>query len=136
MNRLQKIAKFQLKVIAVSVIAGIIIGLVLAIGGNKVVAIAGGGLILAIGALLANLSYFFIRKKKGKVNYDERDASIEKRSHMVGYACLWCIFIIVCMIPIPPFLMPLVLAVTLASIKSIESCVILANYGWRTKENE
>lgn len=136
MNRLQKMARFRLKIIAFSIAAGVVVGLVLAIGGNEVLAMAGGGFVLAIGVLFACLSHVFVRKEKDRISYDERDSSIQKKAYMTGYGALWCIFIIICMIPIPPFAMPMVLTVTLAFIKSIEAFVVLANYGWGGKENE
>ena len=87
-----------------------------------------GFLILGLAALVAGLSQLIVRKESGKVSFDERDAAIEKKANLAGYATLLCVFILTCMIAVPR-VGGAILAVTLVAIKTIESLVVLILHG-------
>ncbi len=129
MNRAQKIAWFDLKVVAISVPVSLLMVIVSLLAGTLVVALI-GGLMLGIAALIMGLAPILFKKHPGRVNYDERDAIIEKQAHLVGYCTLWCIFIATCMIAAFPA-GPAILVATLMTVKVVESVAILVQYGWR-----
>jgi len=131
MNRAQRIAWFNLKVVAVSVPVSLLIVLVSLLAEALVVALIGGG-ILGIAALIMGLAPLLFKKELSRVNYDERDAIIEKQAHLIGYCTLWCIFIATCMIVAFPA-GPWILAATLVIVKVVESVATLAQYGRRNK---
>lgn len=133
MNRAQRIAWFNLKVVAVSVPVSLLIVLVSLLSGALVVALVGGG-ILSIAALIMALAPLLFKKEPSRVNYDERDAIIEKQAHLIGYCTLWCIFIAICMVAAFPA-GPAILATTLVIVKVVESVATLVQYG-RTREGE
>jgi len=133
MNRAQRIAWFNLKVVAVSVPVSLLIVLVSLLSGALVVALVGGG-ILSIAALIMALAPLLFKKEPSRVNYDERDAIIEKQAHLIGYCTLWCIFIAICMVAAFPA-GPVILATTLVIVKVVESVATLVQYG-RTREGE
>ena len=133
MNRAQRIAWFNLKVVAVSVPVSLLIVLVSLLAEALVVALIGGG-ILGIAALIMGLAPLLFKKDPSRVSYDERDAIIEKQAHLIGYCTLWCIFIATCMIAAFPA-GPWILAVTLVIVKVVESVATLVQYG-RTREGE
>jgi hypothetical protein len=126
-NRAQKIAWFNLKVVAVTVPVSLVIVLVSLLSEGLVVALI-GGFILGVAALIMGLAPLLFRKEPNRVNYDERDAVIEKQVHLIGYCTLWCIFIAMCMIAAFPA-GPAILAVTLVIVKVVESVAILVHYG-------
>jgi hypothetical protein len=126
-NRAQKIAWFNLKVVAVTVPVSLVIVLVSLLSEGLVVALI-GGFILGVAALIMGLAPLLFRKEPNRVNYDERDAVIEKQVHLIGYCTLWCIFIATCMIAAFPA-GPAILAVTLVIVKVVESVAILVHYG-------
>lgn len=92
-----------------------------------------GGFILGVAALIMGLAPLLFRKEPNRVNYDERDAVIEKQVHLIGYCTLWCIFIAMCMIAAFPA-GPAILAVTLVIVKVVESVAILVHYGRGDKD--
>ncbi len=138
MNRAQKIARFNLKVVGLSGPLSLLMIAVSWIADQIAIVFIGFG-ILSVAALIMALSPLFIKKEPGQVNFDERDAIIEKKVHLVGYCTLWCIFIATCTIPvfaassILTAALPAVLAVALVTVKSVESIAILVQYGWSDK---
>ena len=136
MNSLQKIAWFNLKVLGVGVsVSLLIIAVSLAAGGLVLTYV--GFLVLSITALITGLSrlLLMVRKEPGRVNYDERDAAIEKKSQYVAHCFLLCIFIGTCLIAVPTAGFA-ILATTLVIIQLVESVATLVQYGWGGKENE
>ncbi len=138
MNQAQKIARFNLKVIAVSIPLSLLTVAVSLIASQIAITLVGFSF-LSIAALILALSPLFFKKEPGRVSFDERDAIIEKKAYTVGYCTLWCIFIAACTIPtftvssIPTVALPAVLAVALVSVKLVESIAILTQYGWKIK---
>ena len=134
MNRLQKIAWFNLKVVAVGgSVSLLMIAVSLAVGGLVITYL--GFLVLGVTALIMALSPLLIGKEPGRVTFDERDATIEKKSCYIGYFLLWCIFIVTCLIAIPTA-GSAILATALVTVQLVQSVATLVQYGWGGKENE
>lgn len=95
MNRAQKIAWFNLIVIAASLsISSVVVGvLATVIGMPKALARLG---FLGICGLMG-LSPFILRKDKCPVSFDERDELIQKRAVLGGFAASYGFFVAVCM---------------------------------------
>lgn len=127
MNRAQKIARFNLKVVAVGGSVSLLTIAVSLVVGEVVISYL-GFLILAVAALIMALSPLLLRKEPGRVTFDERDAAIEKKAHFIGYCLLWCIFIVICLIAIPTAGFA-ILATALVTVQLVESVAILAQYG-------
>ena len=106
MNNLRKIAWFNLKVLAVGVSLGLlIIAVSLAAGGVVGVVVAYAGfLVISIAVLITvpGRLLLLVRKKSGRVNFDERDDAIEKKSQLISHFLLSVIFLGTCLIAIPP----------------------------------
>ena len=134
MNKAQKKAWFNLKVVAIGGSLGLLTIAVSLVVGEVVISYL-GFLILAVAALIMSLSPLLFRKEPGRVTFDERDATIEKKAHFIGYCLLWCIFIATCLIAIPIAGFA-ILATALVTVQLVESVATLAQYGWRGKENE
>jgi len=134
MNRLQKIAWFNLKVVAVGgSVSLLIIAVSLAAGGLVITYL--GFLVLAVTALIMALSPLLVGKEPGRVTFDERDAAIEKKSCYIGYCILWCMFIVTCLTAIPTAGFA-ILATALVTVQLVQSVATLVQYGWGGKENE
>jgi len=136
MNRLQKIAWFNLKVLAVGgSVSLLIIAVSLAIGGLVITYV--GFLLLAVTALIATLSrlLLLVGKEPGRVTFDERDTAIEKKSERIGYGLILCIFIGTCLIAVPTGGVA-ILATALATLRLVESVATVVQYHWGGKENE
>ena len=140
MNRMQTIARFNLRVIAAG--GGLsLLTIVISLAANSRVLTYLGFFFLGIASLIAGLSPLIVRKKPGRVNYDERDAVIEKNAHLAGYAALWSAFLLTCMIAIPCVggaigIGGAILAVTLVVVRTIESLAVMFQHGWGRKEDE
>lgn len=129
MNRTLRIARFNLMVVALGGGLCILMILISLAAGSRVVMYL-GFMVLGLAALVSGLSQFIVRKEPGKVSFDERDAAIEKKAHLAGYATLLCAFIPTCMIAGPNLgVGGAILAVTLALVKTVESLVILVEHG-------
>ena len=134
MNRLQKIAWFNLKVLAVGgSVSLLIIAVSLAAGGLVITYV--GFLLLGITALITTLSSLLVGKEPGRVTFDERDATIEKKSYYIGHCLLWCIFIVTCLTAIPTA-GSAILVTALVTVQLVQSVATLVQYGWGGKENE
>ncbi|HIJ54342.1 MAG TPA: hypothetical protein HPP66_14505 [Planctomycetes bacterium] len=134
MNRLQKLAWFNLKVVAVGGSVSLLT-IAISLAAGEVVISYLGFLILAVTALIMALSPLLVRKEPGRVTFDERDATIEKKAHYVGYCILWCVFIVTCLIAIPTAGFA-ILATALVTVQLVQSVATLLQYGRRGKENE
>ena len=129
MNRTQKIARFNLTVIVIGGgLAALTILISLAADSRALTYF--GFLILGLAALVSGLPRLIVRKEPGKVSFDERDAAIEKKAYLAGYATLLCAFFPTCMIAGPHLgVGAAILAVTLVLVKVVESVVILVEHG-------
>ncbi len=129
MNRTQRIARFNLTVIAFGGGLALMAILISLAAGSRALTYV-GFLILGVAALVSGLSQLIIRKQPGKVSFDERDAAIEKKAYLAGYVTLLCVFLPTCMIAVPDLgIGGAILAVTLVAVKTVESAVILVEHG-------
>ena len=129
MNRTQRIARFNLMVIAVGGGVSLLTILIALAAGSRVLTYL-GFMILGLAALVSGLSRLIVRKEPGKVSFDGRDAAIEKKAYLAGYVTLLCVFLPTCMIAVPHTgIGGAILAVTLVVVKVVESAVILVEYG-------
>lgn len=133
MNRMQRIARFNLAVIAVGGGLALFTILISLVADSRVLTYL-SFLILGLAALVAGLSQLIVRKEPGKVSFDERDAVIEKNANLAGYATLLGVFILTCMIAVPRVGWA-ILAVSLVIVKTVESVAILVQQG-RGEGNE
>lgn len=133
MNRAQRLAWFNLRVLT---IAGplCLIALVISLLASELAVAYIGFFILSIASLIMGLSPVLLRKEPGKVAFDERDRTIENKTHLIGYCTLWCFFIATCMI-VNIVIGPIILVVTLITIKLVESVATLTQYS-RGGKNE
>ena len=136
MNRLQKIAWFNLIVLLVSLaltgaavgILAVIIGMPRALGGCGFLGISG----------LLGLAPILFRKKQGQPELDERDLLIFRRASLVAYSIFWVYFTFACMAPwlildqgatIRVVMLPGMLAGGFVIVQLIQSIAVLVQYG-------
>ena len=136
MNRLQKIAWFNLIVLLVSLaltgaavgILAVIIGMPRALGGCGFLGISG----------LLGLAPILFRKKQGQPELDERDLLIFRRASIVAYSIFWVYFTFACMAPwlildqgatIRVVMLPVMLAGGFVIVQLIQSIAVLVQYG-------
>jgi hypothetical protein len=140
MNRMQKIAwsfviatslGFVCSIIAVAILY-VKVGMPKALVGLAFMGIAG----------LGGLSAIFIKKDKGKVTFDERDALIKKNAAHAGFAGAFLFTCFVCMIPffvlgpkasISVRWLPQIWIGTFVTQFFFYSIAILIQYGWTSK---
>jgi len=99
MNRQQKIAWFQLVVIAVATVASVVNSwLYMQKYGYTFLRAwwfgTGWPVILCISLVV--LAPVFFRKKKGRINFDERDLIIDRRAVRIGFGASFFFFMAVC----------------------------------------
>jgi hypothetical protein len=148
MNRAQKIAWFQLAVVGIAVVMSVILTLSFRrkYGYEFVEAWwlgAGYPTLLLIFAVLGPSLIF--RKKKGKVDFDERDLMIDRRAMVVSFGATYIFFILACFVtwlaagldgPIPAYwLLRIVIGGGVTSIVA-HSLTTLVCYGWGGKGGE
>ncbi len=136
MNRMQKIAWYNLIVIAAALTAsGATVGL-LAIFLGMPKALAGLGFLGIAGFM--GLSPVLFRKKQGDVDFDERDLLIHRKATIVAYSIFWLFFSAACMIPwflvgpknsIPSSSLPIMLGAGGITLVLSQSLAILILYG-------
>lgn len=136
MNRMQKIAWYNLIVIVAALTAsGVTVGL-LAIFFGMPIALAGLGFLGITGFL--GLSPVLFRKKQGEVDFDERDLLINRKATVVAYSIFWLFFSAACMIPwflvgpnksIPSNSLPALLVAGGITLVLSQSLAILILYG-------
>jgi hypothetical protein len=142
MNRMQKIAWFNLIVVSLalglSVITFSIGYLILGVPAHR--AAAGFGFIGIMG--LTGLTPVFFRKEKDKVQTDERDMAILRKAAVVAYSVFWVLFVAAAMIPwfilgydgaITTNYLPWMVLGGMCVVSLVQSIVTLNEYGWRTK---
>ena len=98
MNREQKIAWSFVITIPLGVILGIVayVSHHFALGSPKPFIFAAVG-VIAVGPFL---TFFVIKKDKGKVTFDERDKLIERNAHLAGFVAVYLYVIILSFLPI------------------------------------
>ena len=143
MNKQQKIAWYNIIVIAVvSVITAAAIAILYSKYGFPK-ALAGLGLLGFMGLL--GLTSLLFRQKKGKMNFDERDTLIHYRSSVIAYAAFFPVFTVACMVPWFVFgsktsvslsILPIMLGFFGIFLVLVQSIAILILYGRETQNNE
>ncbi len=136
MNRMQKIAWYNLIVIVTTLAAsGATVGL-LAIFFGMPIALAGLGFLGIAGFL--GLSPVLFRKKQGDVDFDERDVLINRKATVIAYSIFWLFFTAACMVPflvlgrgatIRIVVLPIMLGSGYVIFQLTQSIVILILYG-------
>ena len=143
MNRVQKIACFVLAVMAITLSATAATVAILYYKCGMPTARSGFGILGFLG--LAGLANVIFRPKKGKVEFDERDALIHKRSMILAYSTFWLIFVFGSMTAwaiigpeghISVNVLPLMVCGAGILVVTVQSVAILIQYGWRNKNNE
>jgi hypothetical protein len=142
MNRMQKIARFNLIVVSLalglSVAAFGIAYLIFGLPANR--AAGGFGLIGLMG--FSGLSPVLFRKDKSKVQFDERDTAIQRKAAIVAYSVFWLLFVAAAMAPwfiigpngtITTNYLPWMVFGGMCVVMLLQSIVILSEYGWKTK---
>jgi hypothetical protein len=145
MNKAQKIAWFNLIVISLalglSVVAFCIFHFVFGLPPNR--AAAGFAFIGIMG--FAGLSPILFRKDKSKVQFDERDLIIHRKSTIVAYSVFWVLFVAAAMVPwgiigpngtITVNYLPWMVFGGMCVVMLLQSIVMLNEYGWKGKESE
>ena len=143
MNRQQKIALYNLTVIAASLtLSGATVGILTILHGMPK---ALGGLGFLGIAVLIGLLPFLFRQKRGEVSFDERDLLIQSRASLVAYSVFWVFFTAACMIPwlvfdcgatIRVVLLPCMLAGGFIMVQLVQSVAILVQYRLGEKDGQ
>lgn len=140
MNKWQKIAWYNIIVIAATLSATAAMVGILAVKYGFPIARGGLGFLGALGLL--GLSNIIFKQKKGRIEFDERDKLIFYRSIQITYAVFWPVFTAACMIPwvivgprssISSNTLPLMLGLVGVSTVLLQSLAVLILYG---RENE
>jgi hypothetical protein len=142
MNRMQKIAWFNLIVVSLalglSVVAFSIGYLFLGAPAHR--AAAGFGFMGIMG--FSGLTPLLFKKNQGKVQFDERDTAIQRKAVGFAYAIFWVLFVAAAMIPwfiigpngtITTNYLPWMVFGGMCVVMLLQSIVTLNEYGWRTK---
>jgi hypothetical protein len=137
---MQKIAWFNLIVIllalGLSVVAFAIFHFVLGLPVNR--AAGGFGFMGIMG--FCGLSPVLFRKDKSKVQFDERDTTIQRKAAIVAYSVFWLLFVAATMIPwfiigpngtITVNYLPWMVFGGMCVVMLLQSIVTLNEYGWR-----
>lgn len=143
MNRWQRIAWYNVIVIGVTLaLTGVVVALLAFVVGMPL-AYVGLGLLGFLGLL--GLSPILFRAKPSEVPFDERDTLISRRAALGGFGSAYLVVGLACMMPffilgprasISVGWLPLIFAGAGVSQGLAHSIAILAQYGWRDKENE
>ena len=136
MNRMQKIAWYNMILIVAALTAsGAAVGL-LAIFFGMPKALAGLGFLGIAGFM--GLSPVLFRKKQDEVDFDERDVLIHRKGTVVAYSIFWVFFTAACMVPflvlgrgatIRIVVLPVMLAGGFVIVQLTQSMVMLILYG-------
>jgi hypothetical protein len=144
MNRQQKIAWFQLSVVGLLAVASVVLSALFVRKYEYALLEAwwiGSGYMTPFVALTVFAPIFF-RKKKGQIDYDERDLTVDRRAMVIAFGSTYAFFIAVCFAtwvaagfdePIPAYwLVRIVLGGWITSIVAHAFTTLVA-YGWRNK---
>ena len=142
MNRAQKMAWFNLIVVAITigVTAAVVISLTLSyVMPSALVGLGFGGIIVF--SLITPL-VFRAKQQPGEVSFDERDKQIHHRASVASDNASLAVFLAVCMGSlfvvglsgsVPVHALPLMVCWAFVAGKLAESVAILVQYGWRDK---
>ncbi len=143
MNRLQKIASYNLIVIAiVLIIVVLVVGLIYHSKGSQE---ARGAIGLAGLLGLVGLSGVLFRKKRGETDFDERDQLILRKSTAVAYSVFWVAWIAASMTiwavlrrrgTVRVDILPIMVLIGGLVVVTVQSVAILVQYGRRGKDGE
>lgn len=145
MNRVQKIALFNLGVILISLLlSGIAVAILafLALVAELPLRAALGGLGFMGIIGFTGLSPLLFRKAKGQVEFDERDQLYNMRAWFLGFCASYLLFVIVCMTTwfiygpmgtISVNVLPLTVMGGFMALMLVHSLAILRQYGWGGK---
>jgi hypothetical protein len=143
MNRIQKIAWYQLIVIAVVLtLTGIIVA-VLTCKYGMPKARSGLGLLGLLGLL--GFSHHLFRKKTDKIDLDERDLLIQRKATVIAYSGFWIVWVFGSMIAwgiigpgnyVNVEILPLTVLAGGLIVVSVQSVAILIQYGRGGREHE
>jgi len=143
MIRQKKVAILRLKIIAVSMLAGLLIGLGAGLARNHKFALILGSFIPAVGNLVAILCFMFIPKEQAKISHDERDELIKKRALYISYCVMLSVVVIGLTVPffmsgpdgmIPSYYLNILLIAILSVTIVTESVAVIFQYGWQEGE--
>jgi len=145
MNRLQKIARFNLIIILIALsLSAIAIGVAYFVVGMPIRRALGGFGFIGICGLTA-LSPILYKKEQGNVDFDERDLLIQRRASLGAYTIFWVLFVLAAMIPFfvlgpdgavsVKYLAAMVFG-GMVTVGLVQSIVTLEEYGWRNKDDE
>ena len=147
MNRRQKIAYFQLILVGVLTVASVILSGLFVRKYEYAHLEAwwiGSGYMTPFVALTVFAPLFF-RKKKGQIDFDERDLMIDRQAMLIAFASTYAFFIVVCFTtwvasgfdkPIPAYwLVRIVLGAWITSIVA-HALTTLVGYGWGGKDSK
>ncbi|MBA7631568.1 hypothetical protein ES703_39100 [subsurface metagenome] len=124
----------------------IIIGLTLTLSGTMTLLLTpqhGIPLIGLLGIVGISSAVFRKRRRRGGINFDERDRLIYERSLTAAHSVFWPFFVAACMLPwlvfrssgsVPVYLLPMILGGGGVVAIVVQSLAILIQYGWRNKE--
>jgi len=144
MNRTQKIARFNLVVILISLILSLtaIFILYFAVGLPLQRALVGFGIgFIGIFGLTA-FSPLLYKKESGKVSFDERDLLIQRRASLRAYTIFWFLFVLAAIVPffilgpkgtISVKYLPAMVFGGMITVLLIQSIVTLEEYGWKSE---
>jgi len=145
MNIAQKYAWSNLIIIAGTVVLTAAVVGILAWRSGVDKGYDGVPLVAFLGLLGISSRIFQKKRRKGGVNFDERDRLIYEKSLSAAHAVFWPFFVVVCIIPIlivgtrgsvPVYVLPIILGGGGVLVTVVQSLVILVQYGWGGKDNE
>jgi hypothetical protein len=136
MNRLQKIAWYQLVVIVASLgLTAVVVGVIVHGKGTRY---AHFGFLPLILLAFVHFDRLFFPIKAGEIVYDERDESIKKKAVTTAYTAFWVAFIFGCIIPwfilgpkgsVSVGVLPLMLFCAALVVRIVWSVAIIVQYG-------
>ncbi|UCE49314.1 MAG: hypothetical protein JSW47_04060 [Phycisphaerales bacterium] len=145
MNRMQRIARFNLIVISTALGLSVLAVGVLYFGVGLPIRRATGGFGLIGICGLMGLSPILFRREPGGVDFDERDLLILRKASLGAYSIFWLLFVLAAMVPFfvlgpdgevsVKYLAAMVLG-GIVVVTLVQSIVTLEQYGWRNKDHE
>ena len=144
MNRAQKIARFNLVVILISLILSLTAICILYFAVGLPIQRALGGFVFGfIGIFgLTAFSPLLYKKESGKVSFDERDLLIHRKASLRAYSIFWFLFVLAAIVPffilgpkgtISVKYLPAMVFGGMITVMLIQSIVTLEEYGWGGK---
>ena len=134
MNRLQKIAWYQLIVILTALGLGGVVTLVVFNKGGEYSKLA---LLPLLVLAFVNFDRMFFPLKAGEIALDERDESIKKKAVTTAYTIFWFAFIAGCIVPfilldgtgsVPIIVLPVMVLCAAVLVRLVWSVMVLIQY--------